>query len=153
MKGFLITIGVIFGLIILIVGGIAIKIAFFPVNTASKLVDTAYQTQDKVLNADNAIYNYEWFKQQKEDIDALGTKIQTAQGQLDSFEKSAGAMKDWSFEEQNQDSQLHTIVTGLTNMQTQAIADYNARSKMADRNIFKNGILPGYIDSLTFIKR
>ena len=117
------------------------------------MVDIAYDAQDKVLNVDNAIYNYEWFKQQKEDVDALGKKVQTAQLQADSFRVSAGDRKDWTFEDKNEDARLQSIVTGLTNQLTQAVADYNARAKMATRNIFQDGVLPSYIDALTFIKK
>lgn len=145
-------------LTILGVGGLmavsfGIKVLFFPVNTANKLIETAYDAQDKVLNADNAIYNYEWFKQQKEDIDAMGNKYENASQTLVDFMDVAGERSIWTFEDKTEYSRLNAVKLGIKNQLEQAIADYNARSKMATRNIFADGVLPSYIDALTFIKK
>ncbi len=141
------------GVPVLIVGGILMKIAFFPVNTASKLVDTAYQAQDQTLNAQNAIYNYEWFKQTKEDIEANKAQLINAQASLDSSELAMGVRTSWTFEDKTEDARLRSVVLGLQNQLQTLIADYNAHLKMANRNIFLNGIVPDYIDALTFIKK
>ena len=145
-------------LTILGVGGLmavsfGIKVLFFPVNTANKLIETAYDAQDKVLNADNAIYNYEWFKQQKEDIDAMGNKYENASQTLVDFMDVAGERSIWTFEDKTEYSRLNAVKLGIKNQLEQAIADYNARSKMATRNIFADGVLPSYIDALTFINK
>lgn len=150
MKYVLGTIATIIGISLL---GLMVSVVFFPVNTAQKLVQTAYDAQDQVLNAKNAIYNYEWFKQQKEDIDAGKQKLQDAQSSQSEFEVSAGDRKDWTFEDKGEDSRLRAVSLGLQNNLTQMIADYNARAKMATRNIFENSVLPSYIDALTFIKK
>jgi len=50
MKYFFIAIAVFVGIPLL---GLGIKTVFFPVNTAQKMVNLAYDAQDKVLNADN----------------------------------------------------------------------------------------------------
>jgi hypothetical protein len=130
---------------------LAIKVVFFPINTATKLIDTAYDAQDKVLDADNAIYNYEWFKQQKEDIDATGRKYKNAEDAYNSYIESITGEK--TFEDKNEIARLNTIKLGIKNQLEQMIANYNARTKMATRNIFQDGVLPTYIDALTFIKQ
>lgn len=150
MKTFGIFIAVLLGLGVLVGGGMLFKIAFFPVNTAQKLIETGYDAQDKVLNADNAIYNYEWFKQQKEDIDAIGRKYQNASDSYDSYVSSITGEK--TFEDKNEIARLNSVKLGIKNQLEQMIADYNARAKMATRNIFEDSVLPGYIDALTFIK-
>ena len=150
MKTTFIIIAIISGLTL---GGIAIKVIFFPVNTANKLIQTAYDAQDKTLKADNAIYNYEWFKQQNEDIIALGNKITNASIALDTFKKDAGDRTKWTFEDKTESSRLESLKLGLQNQLEQVIADYNARAKMANRNIFQNNIIPGFIDSMTFLKK
>lgn len=142
----------------LVLGGlvglsIGIKVLFFPVNTATKLIDTAYKAQDKVLNADNAIYNYEWFKQQYADIEATKLKLVNARSTTDQFTKDAGERSLWTFEDKTESARLNSVVLGLENHLEQQIADYNARSKMATRNIFENSVLPSYIDALNFIRR
>lgn len=133
------------------VGGLLIKSVFFPVNTAQKMVGIAYDAQDKVLNADNAIYNYEWFKQQKQDIEAGGKKLEIARAAVVEFELAAGDRKDWTFEDKNEAARLRSISQGIESQIKDMIADYNAKASMSTKNIFIDGVLPSYIDSLTFI--
>jgi hypothetical protein len=141
------------GLIALtIVGGI-IRIVMFPVNTATKLIDTAYDAQSKVLNADNAIYNYEWFKQQYQDIEASKKQLVNARSAHTAFRESAGDRSTWTFEDKGEDARLATVALGIENNLASQIADYNARASMATRNIFEDNVLPAYIDALTFIKQ
>jgi len=151
MKTFGIVVVSILGVGVLIGGAILLKVVLFPVKTASNLIDTAYKAQDKVLNADNAIYNYEWFKQQKEDIDATGRKYQNAVESYDSYVSSISGEK--TFEDKNEIARLNSVKLGIKNLLEQQIADYNARAKMATRNIFQDGVLPDYIDALLFIKK
>lgn len=131
--------------------GFVLKLILFPVHTANKLIETGYETVDKTLNADNAIYNYEWFKQQKESIDATNKKLQIADEAVMSFEQVAGVHKDWTFEDKNEDARLRSISQGIESQLKDMIATYNARTKMANRAIFQDGILPNFIDATTFI--
>jgi len=124
-----------------------LKIVMFPVDTATKLIDTAYWIQEKTLNADNAIYNYEWFKQKYEDIQAAKKQIDNTTAQVTEFKASSKTMDMFDKQEL---SRLNSVVLGLQNHYETLVADYNARSKMANRNIFANGLLPNYIDALTF---
>ena len=141
------------GLIALTVVGGVLRIVLFPVSTATKLIDTAYDAQSKVLNADNAIYNYEWFKQKYQDIEASKKQLVNARVSYESFTTSAGARSTWTFEDKTEDGRLRAVVLGLeNNLQTQ-IADYNARASMATRNIFEDSVLPSFIDALTFITK
>jgi len=144
----------IFGVLVLAgVGAFVLRIVMFPVNTASKLIDTAYDAQNKVLNADNAIYNYEWFKQKHQDIQASKKQLVNARVSYEAFTQSAGERKDWTFEDKTEDSRLRTVVLGLENHLETQIADYNARASMATRNIFEDHVLPNFIDALTFIRK
>ena len=51
--------------IVLIFGGLAIKIVFFPVDTVSQSIEMAYEVTNETLTGKNAIENYEWFKEQE----------------------------------------------------------------------------------------
>ncbi len=62
-----------------------------------------------------------------------------------------GDRSKWTFEDKNEMSRLNTVYLGQQNYLQSVIADYNARTKMANRNIFQNGLLPNIIDSGTFI--
>jgi hypothetical protein len=133
--------------------GLIGRIVFFPVNTAERLIDTAHQSQSKTLNADNAIYNYEYFKKQKEDIDAVNQKLFIARGAASSFKDEAGDRSKWTFEDKTEYSRLNSVSQGIESQLKDMIADYNAKSNMANRAIFKDSIVPNYIDALTFIKK
>lgn len=133
--------------------GMIFRVVMFPVQTANNMIDTAYDANKKVINADNAIYNYEWFKQQKADIDATKRQYSLAKQNYDSYVVSLGDRKEWGFEDKTEVARLNTVVLGLqTNLESQ-IADYNARASMATRNIFEDHVLPDYIDALTFIRQ
>lgn len=135
------------------IAGFVIRIVLFPVNTATKLIDTAYDAQDKLLNAENAIYNYEWFKQKKQEIDASKKQLVNARVSYEDFVDSAGLRQNWTFEDKTEDSRLRTVVLGLENNLETQIAEYNARASMATRNIFSDHVLPDYIDALMLIKK
>lgn len=150
LKWFVILLFISVGISVLTMG---IRLLFFPIRTVDKLLDTAEGIQDKTLDADNAIYNYEWFKQQYEDIQRLVKQTDNATIAVDNFEASIGERSTWTFEDKNEHARLTSIELGLKNEYEAATADYNARAKMANRNIFKDTLLPGYIDALTFIKQ
>lgn len=118
---------------------------------APRAIDRTLETGegiiDKTLTADNAIYNYEWFKQQYEDIKAGQKKLDNAEENHTAFKASLPEdREDWSWEDKQEDARLNTIVLGLENNLEDLIADYNARSKEANRNIFKDGIIPDFIE-------
>lgn len=94
---------------------------------------------NKTVDADNMIYNYEWFKQRHESIDAIDFKIRAQQLSVEDFEKSAGDRKDWHREDREEHARLSTILTGLRQQRADLAAEYNARSRMANRSIFKSG--------------
>lgn len=99
----------------------------------------------KTYNADNAIYNYEWFKERYEAIQAIDNKIKNAEIAKQDFETSAGDRSQWTFEDKTEDARLSTVVLGLKQQREDLIAEYNARAKMANRNIFQDR-LPLFIN-------
>lgn len=154
MKTFGIIVAIILGIGVLTGLGFLLKIVLFPVHVAEKEIQTSYDAVNKVINADNAIYNYEWFKQQKEDIDAAGKQLENAYASYNGFKLSLPVEREkWSFEDKQEDSRLRSVVLGLENYLQTLIANYNARAKMATRSIFEDHVLPDYIDALTFIRK
>jgi hypothetical protein len=138
MKYILLIFGVIAGYFVLGYTLVALNIVALPLFKLGSKVQMNYGVIEKTYNPDNAIYNYEWFKQKYEDIQANKTKINNAQLTLDNFELSSGSRDKWTFEDKNEDARLQTIVLGLKNHQEDLVADYNARAKMANRNIFSD---------------
>jgi len=131
--------------------GMVVGVFSLPFHAASNGVQTAHDVIDKTINADNAIYNYEWFKQQTQDIEALETKITIAEQAVISFESAAGERKDWTFEDKTEDARLRSIAVGLRSQYTTAIANYNARASMATRNIFEDGLIPNVLEAAASI--
>lgn len=136
---------IVFVFVVLSFLGIIFGVLYLPLHIASNVVDTTHGVVDKTLNAENALYNYEWFKKQYEDIQAIGKKIEIAHKSVEDFNKNAGARNNWTFEDKNEASRLASIEQGLQSQQEDMIALYNARSKMANRNIFKDGLIPSVL--------
>lgn len=128
-----------------VIGGL-IGIISLPFHAASNTVQMGHDVIDKTLNADNAIYNYEWFKQQKQDIDTAKEQYSQALQSYDSFKLSAGPRSEWTFEDKQEDARLRSVVLGLQNQITQRTKDYNARASMANRDIFRDGVLPEVLE-------
>lgn len=132
----------ILGLMFVGLVGRAVRVAMLPVRVVDRSIETTEGIVDKTLTADNAIYNYEWFKQQKEDIKAIEAKIEIAQTAETSFKAEAGDRKSWTFEDKNEAARLAAVKQGLQSQYQDMVATYNARSKMANRNIFLDGKIP-----------
>ena len=92
----------------------------------------------KTYNADNALYNYHWFKERYEAIKATENKIKIAKDTIVVFETSAGSRKDWTFEDKTEHARLGSVVQGLKSHYEDIVAEYNARAKEVDRSVFQN---------------
>lgn len=135
--------GIWFGLWVL---GAAIGIFSMPFHAASNAVQTGHDVIDKTINADNAIYNYEWFKQQKQDIDVAKQQYQNAVQAEDAFKAAAGPRTEWTWEDKQEAARLSSITLGLKQQVIQRTEDYNARAAMANRDIFRDGLLPNTLE-------
>ena len=131
---------IIVGFLIIGILSFAVKVVFFPVNTVQKSIKMTYDVNNKTLTADNAITTYEWFKQQEEDIAALNKKEVRAKKTVEDYKKLNGDAKDWSFATTDEYNRLNSIATGMGNQLDDAMADYNAKSKMANKAIFKDNL-------------
>lgn len=97
---------------------------------------------ERTFNADNMIYNYEWFKRQVQDVKAIDQKINAAELALKGFESHAGDRANWKFDDRQEWSRLNNVLLGLTNQRAGMIAEYNAKTQMANRDLFRTGDLP-----------
>lgn len=136
----------IFGLAVLTFVGWGFRALMLAPRTINKSFETVEGIIDKTLTADNALYNYEWFKQQAEDIKAIEGKIEIAILARESFKVEAGDRKDWTFEDKTESARLGAISQGLQSQYKDMVATYNARSKMANRNIFQDGKIPAVLE-------
>lgn len=114
-------------------GGIAVVgFAVNPFKQAGRIVD-------KTIDADNVIANYEWFKTRHEDIEAIGVQIVQAQTSLGSFQEIAGPPNEWDRTDKEEFARLRSILDGLKYQRSRLVAEYNAKSRMVNRSIFKAG--------------
>src|SRR3989338_6877145 len=87
---------VVFGIVVVLsVLGWAFGIITLPFRSATGVVE-------RTLNPDNIIYNYEWFKQQNEDVKAIDVKLAAAEQAQTSFEESAGPRDTWKFDDRTE---------------------------------------------------
>jgi len=136
------TIGKLFTRVIFpfLILGLVLSVWRFGCNIASQPAKVI----EKTLDADNMIYNYEWFKQQYQNFEASNIKIDNAQKAIESFKSDMGPRKEWGYSDKQEYGRLNATLLGLKNHRESIVAEYNARSKMANRSIFKTE-LPEFI--------
>lgn len=150
MKNYLVL-----GLILvgLIFGGIGLKIVLFPVNTLEESIDTAYEVVDKTMTAENAIYNYEWFIDQEASIRACITNETIAKEEYDLYlEMLPEDRTTWTSDDKREESSLRNSYYALQKLTNLQMEDYNAKSSMVNRNVFKDN-LPSNIDRAWYVGR
>ena len=135
-------------LVLALVAGVwAFKAGMLPFLTVTSQIDIAGDIIDKTYDADNAIYNYEWFKQRYEDIQATETKISNTKKNMEEYRDLYGDASEWDWQTKQGYNSLNTVYLGQQNYYEEIVADYNARSKMANREIFKEK-LPLHVDKM-----
>lgn len=127
----------IFGLVLLGALGTAFNLITIPWLKFGRQIQTERGIIEKTYNADNALYNYHWFKERAEAIEATKTKIKHAEAAVEIFEQ-AGPRTAWTFEDKTEHARLSSVSFGLKNHYQDIVAEYNARAKEVDRAIFKD---------------
>lgn len=100
--------------------------------------DAGEQIMETQIDAEKALENYRWFRQQWQDIQAQRAQIQNYYQQEQEFYEIYGKdPSNWSRQAETRHSRIQTRITGSQNQLEQMIADYNARSADATRSMFK----------------
>ena len=136
------------GIVLLVIGGFmaltmvasALNLITIPFLKFNKQVQMERDIVTKTYSADNALYNYHWFKERAEAIKASEKQIENAIASQADFRASAGARSGWTFEDKTEDARLGAVVLGLKNHRESIVAEYNAREKEADRAIFSQDL-------------
>lgn len=136
MKTFGIIIAVLGGFFALAVIGSAMNLITIPWLKFDRQVQMNRDIVTKTYNADNALYNYHWFKEKAEYVKATAAKVKIADESVTSFEASAGPRTAWTFEDKTEAARLRAVAQGLRGAYEESVAEYNARMKQADRAIF-----------------
>lgn len=138
-----VTVGVLFAWI----AGTALGFIALPFQSISKQAEVAHEIIDETMTTDNAIYNYEWFKQQFQDINVAKQNVEVTEQQIADFKTTYGNATAWDYSTKQLYSQLQTQRTGQIQYYNELVGDYNARASMANRAIFKDN-LPSHVDEI-----
>lgn len=147
MKTATIAIMIVVLLVAMIAGGWAFKALILPAKTVTTQIDSAGNIIDITYDAENAIYNYEWFKTQYEDIQATERIIGNTKVEMDAYKELYGNASGWDWQTKQDYNSLQGKYLGQQNFYEDLVAEYNARSKMANREIFKDK-LPLHVDAV-----
>lgn len=138
MKNRYIAIGAvgIIGLFALSIGWNAIA----PVlNQYGLQVGAANEITRETSTADYAQRQYEWFIQQREDINAMQRKIENQRTQIRNFKETRN-LSDLSYTEQKQYNRMTDRLLGYRNQYETYVADYNARMNQSYRAQYNNSL-------------
>ena len=132
---------IVVAVLVLSILSIILRPILFTVNTTLKSIDTAYGVVDKVMDKDKAIYNYEWFITQEAYIRQCIINEDIAKEEWDNFKKELPEDREkWDRNDKTEESSLRNSYYALQKLTNKAIEDYNAKSSMVTRNIFKDNL-------------
>ncbi len=124
-----------------VAAGIGLKILLFPVNTLDKSLDTAYGVVDETMTAENAIYNYEWFKTQEAYIRECMTNEDIAKEEYDYYLSMLPEDREkWTRDDKREEGSLRNSYYALQKLTNEAMEDYNAKASMVNRSVFKDNL-------------
>ncbi len=105
-------------------------------------VEQAGVVAEQTLNADNVIYNYEWFHTRYAEWQTAGTNAEAKGQELQRFLALAGPANTWSLGVQREISQLRIELSGLQAQRVSIANEYNSHVAMANRDLFRSRSLP-----------
>lgn len=115
-----------------------ISFVWFPFLPWFEERDAGQEVVEQTYDAEQAIQNYEWFRQQHNDIEAQRNIIDNNYDELDRFYSTYGENPDeWGRTAQERHSRIQQRITGNQNALEQMVAEYNARSEQANNALFK----------------
>lgn len=96
---------------------------------------------NKVINADSAIENYEWFKRQEHQIKSMYSQEEIQKKSLNDYLEMVGRdSSKWTQQDKSQINFLRTVLDGTRVQVNNMVAEYNARSCMKHKSLFKNNL-------------
>lgn len=130
----------------------AINFVFFPsVLGFTEQRQAGEEITKDTYDADSALRDYRWFRQQHEDIKAQRDIIENHWDEHERFHELHGNdTDDWERATLTRHGRIHDRITGSQNILQTMVADYNARSDDATRALFKCN-LPYRVDQQFYV--
>lgn len=143
MKSGMKVFGFIIGAVLLLtIIGIGVRVMFFPAHVADKAMDTAEGVVDQTLNADNALFNYENFKDLYNGAKSQKVNIDNANKQIAELKETYGEPTAWTEDIRKEHSHLKENIAGFEMQYQSLVKQYNSDSSKLNRNLFKDNELP-----------
>lgn len=113
------------------------------VSLVSSVIGRGAELVDKTFDADNIIYNYEQFQRDAQNVRQFETAYQTAKQAYDSFREELGDDRSsWAQSDRDELNVLRSAMIGNKAERNRLAAEYNAKSQMLNRDLFKSDNLP-----------
>ncbi|MCL1700731.1 hypothetical protein [Lysinibacillus sp. Bpr_S20] len=136
------TLAFIGGIIAISIIGLVLKLLLFPLFVAEKASETTHGVVEQTLNADNALTNYEQFKDLYNGAKQQVMNIESTEKQIQQLKVTYGEPKDWSKDIRNENSFLNKTLEGYKQQYQRTVSDYNSNASKLNRNLFKDKNLP-----------
>lgn len=113
----------------------AVYMPFLPWNEERK---AGADVIEDTYNGENAVEEYEWFRSQWGDIQSRRAQIQNYKDELQGFYDTYGNdSSQWDDQAQTRHTRLQQRITANQNDLERLVSEYNARSDMDNRAVFK----------------
>lgn len=115
-----------------------VSFVWFPFLPWFEQRDAGQEVVESQMDAQNAIQEYEWFRTQYHEIQEQRNKIENAYEEEEQFHETYGDdPDDWSRQAETRHGRIHERITGNKQQLEGLVSDYNARSDMAHKEVFK----------------
>jgi hypothetical protein len=138
------TFGWICTTLLLVVGVTVLDKVLFVTDTVDRSVKGVIT---KTLDSDNVLQNYEYFKQSNQDYVAARTNVEVSKKKVAELKETPRKDMDWS--DKQELTKAETTLQGQIAYVNQLVADYNAKSQMQNRSLFKTKDLPFQLETIT----
>lgn len=138
-KSILWFFGILIGFSIL---GLVVKFVLFPFFVADKVSETTHGVVEKTLNADNALSNYEQFKDLYNGAKQQAMNIQNAEESIAKIKETYGESTSWPEDIRDEYNFQNQTIEGYKQQYQRTVSDYNSNASKLNRNLFKDKNLP-----------
>lgn len=122
--------------------GLLFKFVLFPFFVVDKASETAHGVVEKTLNADNALFNYENFKDLYNGAKQQVMNIQSTEASIQTLKDTYGEPSTWTKDIRYDYTFLNQSLEGYKQQYQRTVSDYNSDASKLNRNLFKDKNLP-----------